>query len=114
MTLASYFWQIAELRFSLLVKVTRYLKFFPFFILTVKLQLLDTNILNVLKQLLVTTKSTSYIAETLLRYLEEKEELLLYLNKTVTNAIPSIKLKTMLRYFCYLKSNDVSCFLEEM
>jgi hypothetical protein len=46
-------------------------------------------------------KVTSFVAEPLLHYFEDQEELLLYLNKIVTNATPSRKFKTMPRFFCY-------------
>jgi hypothetical protein len=45
------------------------------------------------KQLL--QRVTSYVAEPLLRYYEDQEELLLYLNETAKNTTPSRKLKTM-------------------
>ncbi len=50
------------------------------------------------------------MADPLLRYFEDQEELLLYINKTVTNSTPSRILKAMPRFFCYYKSNDVTCF----
>jgi hypothetical protein len=46
-------------------------------------------------------KVTSHIAEPSLPYFEDQEEFLLYPNKTVTNATPSRKFKTMPRFFCY-------------
>ncbi len=53
---------------------------YPFSIVTVSLQLLVTDMLNV-KVIANTTKVTSYVAEALLRYYEDQEELFLYLNK---------------------------------
>ncbi len=55
---------------------------YAFFIITVPLNLLLTDVLNVVV--------ISYVAEPLLRYFEE---LLLFLNKTVTYGTPSRKLK---------------------
>jgi hypothetical protein len=52
--------------------------------------------------------------EPFLHYFEDQEEFLLYLNKTVTNATPSRKLKMMPRLFRYSKSNDITCYWEEM
>ncbi len=47
----------------------------------VLLQLRVTDILNDMEQLVVTTKVTSYVAEPLLCYFEDQEELLLFLKR---------------------------------
>jgi hypothetical protein len=50
---------------------------YPFFIVMVPLQLLVNDILNITMELQITTKVTRYVAERLLRYFEDQEELLL-------------------------------------
>ncbi len=71
---------------------------YPFVIVTVPLQLPVIDILNGTKYLLVTTKVPSYVAEPLHCYFEDQEKLLLYINKTVTHATSSRKVKTMPRF----------------
>jgi hypothetical protein len=64
-------------------------------------QLLFIGILNVTNNYWLLQKVTSYIAELLLRYFEDKKELFLFLNKTVKNVSLSRKLKmkpTVLSY----------------
>ncbi len=53
-------------------------------------------------QLPVLQKVTTYVAEPLLRDFENSQELLLYLNKTVTNATPS-KIKGHAKLFLLLR-----------
>ncbi len=74
---------------------------YAFFIITVPLNLLLTDVLNVVV--------ISYVAEPLLRYFEGQEELLLFLNKTVTYGTPSRKLKGCHDILLW-KSNGVTCF----
>jgi hypothetical protein len=73
---------------------------YPFFIVTIRITGYWYFKCNEVNYYLL-QKLTSYVAKLLLRYFEDQKELLFYLNKTVTNATPSGKLKTMPRFFHY-------------